>query len=121
MRLWKSDGKYYEYYTDENIARDAALIEPGDIIRINTNLRNEITAVSIDYDLSADTVKSGLVQYQADYQRGYAYSFDGSTIILLQGITDISDVNEIDNYDINNLFVTAAPKAVIVEMTMFNG
>lgn len=121
LRLWKSDGKYYEYYTDENIAADAAAIEPGDIIRINTNLRNEITAVSIDYDLSADTVKSGLVQYQADYQRGYAYSFDGSTIILLQGITDISDANEIDNYDINNLFVTAAPKAVVVEMTKENG
>jgi hypothetical protein len=118
--VWQKDGTYADYYSSDIVEEIAEKADVGDIIRLDADRNRRITALSIDYDLSEATVLHSNSS-NVEYQGGYVYSFDGSTMILMQSDIDISNPVEIDEFNISSLFITSVRTSVVVDVNTDGG
>lgn len=118
--VWQYDQTYAEYYSGEYVEEAAELADVGDIIRFEANSNRELTALSVDYDLSEKNIRIGSTSV-LEYQQGYVYSYANQTIMLLQDNIDLTDADAINNIAIERLFVTTSVKNVEVAITEKNG
>ncbi len=115
---WK-DGQFVEYYMDEPVAQkynEEAMIEPGDIIRVNLR-DNDIQAVVVDFvgkdkqgNTGANVAPRNCRSTACHYQTGSVYSIKNGNAIISRTQTSGGAFD----YSTQNLITVKIPTAVAI-------